>query len=182
MQPMRYLNEWLSLNSTSKNYLFSSSDLRALFPQMSDVSFKTLLSRSVSSGLLTRVCRGIYLYKRNYQPDGAILFHVAKLLRANELNYISAETALSYSGVISQIPMNRIVIISSGRSNIIDCGEFGVVEFIHTSKTPDQILKQITYDYMYGMWCATTKLAIQDMKYMKRNTDLINWDIANELI
>jgi hypothetical protein len=65
-----------------------------------------------------------------------ILYHSAAKLRAGEFNYLSLETVLSDAGAISQIPMNWITIISSGRSNIIDCGAFGKIEFIHTTTSP----------------------------------------------
>lgn len=37
--------------------------------------------------------------------------------------------------IISQIPINRITLMSSGRSSIINCGTFGSIEFIHTKKS-----------------------------------------------
>jgi len=182
MQPMRYLDYWLSENADEKHYLFVLQDLRALFPLLSDTAFKTLFSRAVNSKLLTRICRGVYLYKKKLLMDGLLLFHVAALLRANDFNYISLETVLSDIGVISQVPLNWISIMSSGRSNIISCGNYGTIEFIHTSRRPVELIKQLIYDHPCGMWRANVSLAIKDMKATHRNCDLINWDIANELI
>ena len=90
------------------------------------------MSQAARSELLTRRCRGIYLYKPALTTDGLLLYHVAPLLRADNFNYISLETVLSDVGVISQIPVNWISIMSSGRSNDISCGEFGAIEYIHT--------------------------------------------------
>ena len=182
MQPMRYISQWLSQHTDDKQYLFTSHDLRALCQALSDSAFKTLLSRAVHSGLLVRVCRGIYLYKDAFPTDGLLLFHAAALLRANEFNYISLETALSDAGVISQIPMNWISIMSSGRSNTISCGELGTIEFVHTKQTPADLINRVTYDHDCGMWRANVALALRDMKATHRNCDLIDWDIANELI
>jgi len=114
--------------------------------------------------------------------DGLMLFHIAAHLRANELNYISLETALSDAGIISQIPVNWISIMSSGRSNIISCGEFGTIEFVHTNQKPNDIMYQLSYDKNCGLWRANVSLALRDMKTTHRNCDLIDWDIANEFI
>ncbi len=182
MRPMRYLIDWLNNNTSSEHYLFATQDLRALFPDLSDASFKTLLSRSVGAGHLSRVCRGIYLYKRTMPPTGLLLFHVAALLRADAFNYISLETALSSAGVISQIPMNWISLMSSGRSNIVSCDPFGTIEFVHTNQKPTEIMDQINYDGSCRLWRASVPLALRDMRATHRNLDLIDWDIANEFI
>ena len=88
--------------------------------------------------------------------DGLMLFHIAAHLRANELNYISLETALSDAGIISQIPMHWISIKSSGRSNIISCGEFGTIEFVHTNQKPYDIMNQLSYDKLWIIACKCT--------------------------
>jgi hypothetical protein len=179
---MKNLVKWLDQNITSKSCLFSLHDLRALYPNLSNSTFKALISRAASAGYLDRLCRGIYLYRRAMNYDGLMLFHIAAHLRANELNYISLETALSDAGIISQIPMNWISIMSSGRSNIISCGEFGTIEFVHTNQKPNDIMYQLSYDKNCGLWRANVSLALRDMKTTHRNCDLIDWDIANEFI
>lgn len=182
MQPIKHLNQWLSENADNNHYIFTLRDLRPLFTELSEASFKTLLSRAVRSKVLTRLCRGLYLYPKAQPNDGLVLFHTAAILRADEFNYISLETALSDAGVISQIPMNWISIMSSGRSNTISCVDFGTIEFVHTNQKPDDLINNLTYDHSCGMWRANAGQALRDMKATHRNTDLIDWDIANELI
>jgi len=182
MQPMKYLRDWLEQNATNEHYLFTLHDLRALCPELSDSAFKTLLSRASRIGYLVRVCRGLYVCKKAIPADGLLLFHAVSILRAGELNYISLETALSDAGVISQIPMNWISIMSSGRSNIVSCGEFGTIEFVHTNQKPTDINTQLSYDTNCKLWRAKIRLALRDMKVTHRNCDLIDWNIANELI
>lgn len=182
MQPMKYLTKWLTENAGSTHYLFLLQDLRPLLPELSDTAFKTLLSRAVRAGLLVRLCRGLYLYEKVMPKDGLLLFHAAAMLRASEFNYISLETALSDAGVISQIPMNWITIMSSGRSNKINCGRYGTIEFVHTNQQPRELLNQLKYDNRCGIWRADVPLAIRDMKAAHRSCDLIDWDIANEFI
>lgn len=182
MQPMKFLSNWLMENADEEHYLFAIRDLRGLMPDLSDEAFQMVLGRAVQSGVLTKACRSVYLYKRAMRRDGLLLFHIVPYLRPHELNYISLETALSDTGVISQIPLNRITIITSGRTNKISCGEFGAIDFIHTERSIDDVIEQLSYDHRCGMWRASVKLALQDMKVTRRNCDLIDWDIANELI
>lgn len=182
MQPSKYLNKWLTQNTNSERYLFTLQDLRALFPNLSDTAFRTVLSRAVKSEYLERVCRGVYVYSNIIPQSGFILFHVAALLRSNEFNYISLETVLSDFGIISQIPINQIFIMSSGRSNTISCGRFGTIEFIHTNRKPAEVMTKLTYDAMAKLWRANPDLALEDMKRTHRNLDLIDWNIANEFI
>lgn len=182
MQPIKHLSNWLYENANEKHFIFTLTDLRALCTDLSDAAFKTLLSRAVTSAILTRVCRGVYLLKKALPLDGLLLFHVAALMRADSFNYISLETVLSDVGVISQVPINRIFIMSSGRSNVISCGEFGTIEFIHTKQKPKNLIHQLKYDSNCGLWRADVALALQDMKRTHRNCDLIDWEVANEFI
>lgn len=182
MQPMKILDDWLQQHANSGHYLFLLQDLRALCPDLSDAAFKTLLSRMVQAGHLMRICRGLYAWKKAIPPTGLLLFHAAAYLRASDFNYISLETVLSDAGVISQIPLNWISIMSSGRSNIISCGAFGSIEFIHTKKKPAEVMQQLSYDTPCKLWRAHLSLALEDMKATRRNCDLIDWDMANELI
>ena len=114
--------------------------------------------------------------------DGLLLFHVAARLRADEFNYISLETVLSEAGVISQIPQHWISVMSSGRSNHIACGRYGTIEFIHTTRKPEEHLHHLHYDARCGLWRANVPLALEDMRLTHRNLDLIDWGVANEFI
>ena len=181
-QPVRQLAKILEQLANNEHYLFSLSGLRAALPDHSVGAFKTLLSRAEKTGLLKRICRGVYLFPRVTVPAGLLLFHVAALLRAGDFNYISLETALSDAGVISQLPINWITIMSSGRSNVIQCGEWGAIEFVHTSKLPNDLSEQLEYDTRCRLWRASVALAVKDMKSTRRNLDLIDWSIAHESV
>lgn len=182
MQPIRYLEQWMLANATEKRSLFAAQDLRALYPDLSEGAFKTLLSRAVSRGTLIRICRGIYGVQRQLPKDGRLLFHLVPILRGGDFNYISLETVLSEHGVISQIPMAWISIMSSERSNKISCGKFGTIEFIHTTQKPDDLMDHLHYDLACGLWRTDVPLALKDMKRTRKNMDLINWSVANEFI
>jgi predicted transcriptional regulator of viral defense system len=180
MQPIRHLERLLADLATPERYLFSATDLQALCPPSSNLS--VLLSRAAKAGILHRVCRGIYLFPRVAYPRGRVLFHAAALLRANAFNYISLETALSDAGIISQVPFNRITLMSSGRTHTISCGSYGTMEFVHTARRPDDLAGQLTYDAACRLWRASPSLALRDMRATRRNLDLINPEVIHELV
>jgi len=182
MQPVRQLAQVLSDLADSEHYLFTLDDLQAVLPKQSRGAFKAMLSRSEREGLLRRVCRGLYLYPKVTVPAGLLLYHAAARLRANQFNYISLESALSDAGIISQIPMNWITLMSSGRSYVLQCGGFGHIEFVHTKKQAATIADQLTYDARCRLWRASVALAFKDMKVARRNMDLIDKDALSEFI
>ena len=180
MQPIKQLTSSVALLATPEHYLFTPWDLRALLPDLSMAAFKTLLSRAVVHGHLARVCRGLYMDERVASSHGELLFHAAARLRADTFNYISLETVLSDAGVISQVPINWITIMSAGRSNIIRCGEWGTIEFVHTRTRPETITGQLHYDSRCHLWRASVSLALRDMRATRRNQDLIDWGAVDE--
>jgi len=182
VQSIKQLSHTLGHLADRDHFLFSLSDLSGLLPEQSPSALKAVIGRAVKNGLLKRVCRGIYLYPLKDYPAGLLLYRVAARLRAHELNYLSLESVLSDAGVISQIPMNWITLMSSGRSHIIDCGDFGHIEFIHTGKSHDKIEPNLLYDRKCGLWRATVYLALQDMNATGRNMELVDWGVVRELV
>jgi hypothetical protein len=182
MQSIKILIQWFDEHASANHYLFVNRDFVVLFPMLDQGGLKTLLHRAVRAGYLERVCRGLYAYKPHKFSNGLLLFHAAAYLRSDDFNYISLETALSDMGVISQIPINYISIMSSGRSSKINCGRFGLIEFVHTEQKPADLVELLVYDDDCKMWRALVSLAIRDMKKTRRNLDLIDWDVVDEFI
>ncbi len=182
MQPIKQLSQVLVKLADAEHYLFSLWDLNAALPRLSPSAWKALLGRAEKSGLLRRVCRGLYFYPNVEYPAGLVLYHAASRLRAHDFNYISLESVLSDAGVISQIPMNWITLMSSGRTYTFDCGNFGHIEFVHTKKVPAQVQSHLHYDQRCRLWRASVALALRDMRQTRRNMDLIDWEAARELI
>jgi len=179
-QPSRKLAAILRELTDPERYLFTLDDLRGALPELSAGALKTLLSRCCKNGLLQRVCRGLYLYPAVDYPRGLLLFHAAARLRASAFNYLSLETVLSDAGVISQVPMNWITLMSSGRSNLIRCHPWGTIEFVHTGKRPELLADRLTYDPRCRLWRASVSLALQDMKDTRRNLELVDPEAAHE--
>jgi hypothetical protein len=182
MQPIKRMAQILDELSDRDHYLFSLSDLHSILPYHNLKAFRALLARLTKSGVLLRVCRNLYLYPRADYESGLVLYHAAARLRDNEFNYLSLESVLSDAGVISQIPMNWITIMSSGRSYIFDCGIYGHIEFIHTKKSIDSVVSQIVYDQRICLWRASVSLAFKDMVLTKRSCDLVDQEAVSELV
>ena len=180
--PLSQLSETLKKLASPKHYLFTLSDLSSALPSHSRAGLLVVLSRAVKSGLLQRVCRGLYLYPDTNPHDGLLLYHAAAKLRACDFNYLSLESVLSDAGVISQVPMGWITIMSSGRNRIVDCGRFGRIEYIHTRGSAAKLKGQLSWDGRIHLWRASVTLALKDLKNTHRSQDLIDWDVVNELI
>lgn len=180
MQPLKQLSVTLRSLADREHCIFAPSDLAAAVPDCGNLA--VLLSRAVAAGLLRRICRGVYLYAVPDYPAGNLLFHTAARLRAGDFNYISLETVLSDAGVISQMPMNWISLMTSGRSHIVDCGDYGNIEFVHTAQRPDDVAGELAYDSDRHLWRASVRQALRDMKATRRSRDLVDEEVALELV
>ncbi|MEQ9544752.1 MAG: hypothetical protein RIK85_01940 [Marinobacter sp.] len=175
MQPIQRLEQWLlASHSSGTGRLYSATAFRSLFPDLSQGAYRALLHRAEKRGLLERVCQGIYQYAGAPDDSGLILFHAAALLRARHFNYISLETALSEAGLISQMPLAWVTVVSTGRSAKVNCGRFGTIEFVHTERAMSQVIDQLSYDSDRHLFRASSKLALADMRRFNRSTiDLV---------
>jgi len=182
MQSKQRLRQLLENLASPEHYLFSPSDFSVVFADLSSAAVKVLLSRAAADGLLKRVCRGIYLYDRIDYPRGMVLYHTIAKLRAGTFNYLSLETVLSEAGMISQVPLQWITLMSGGRSARVSCGTFGTIECIHTRRTPSSLGERVTYDNRRKLWRADTTLALEDMKRTGRPLDLVHVEAADEFI
>ena len=182
MQPMLKMIRGLRNLQDASRRVYALQDLKALIPEHGSGACKSVVTRLEKRGDLTRVCRGIYMLPDSSLRGNDLLGHVAARLRAGYFNYLSLETVLSEAGVISQIPLSRITLMSSGRSSVISCGKQGDIEFVHTSKKVANLAADLTYDPRFQLWRASVKLALRDIKHTRRDTGLVNWETAHEFI
>lgn len=101
--------------SRDGRYVFHLHNFYEIFPDESPSSLKASLECLVRSKILTRAVQGVYVYNRATK-DSYILEHIVKTMRRGEYNYVSLESALSQYGVISQIPMDRLTVMTTGRT------------------------------------------------------------------
>ena len=180
MQPMRQLADTLRALTDREHCVFAASDLAGAVPECGQLA--VLLSRAVKGGLLRRVCKGIYFFPVADYPAGNLLFHAAARLRADAFNYLSLETVLSDAGVISQVPMNWISLMSSGRSHVVDCGDYGHIEFVHTAQRPDEVAGELVYDSDRHLWRASVRQAMRDMRVTRRSLELVDQEVLHGLV
>ena len=93
-------------------------------------------------------------------------------MRSGVLNYISLESQLSYSGDISQVIMDRVTVITKGRSGTFST-PYGVIEFTHTKKLISHIAPNLYFDPDIKMYRANTEQAIADLKDCRRNVSML---------
>jgi len=157
--------------SSQGRYVFHLNDLRNMFSDESERALKSSLKRLLDANILTRAAQGVYVYNRA-SKDSYILEHIVKTIRRGEYNYVSLESALSQYGVISQIPMDRLTVMTTGRA-----GEFktpwGVIELTHTERSVSDILNG-TVETKSPIKFAKKDTALRDLRRVGRNTHLIN--------
>lgn len=64
--------------------------------------------------------------------------------------------------------------MTTGRTGLLSCGPWGVVEFTHTKKKPETLMSQLTYDPALRLYRASASLAWLDLKAAGRNLDLVD--------
>lgn len=181
MQPIKQLAGVLASLADRNHCVFSCTDFAAAVPDCGQLA--VLLSRATKSGLLKRVCRGVYWYPVPDYPQEYLLYHAAARLRAREFNFLSLETVLSDAGVISQVPINWITLMTSGRSHVVNCGDYGRIEFTHTAQRPNEVAGELSWDAEKHLWRASVKQALRDMRVTRRRSqNLINEEMLGEFV
>jgi hypothetical protein len=182
MQPLQTLKRTLEALADREHYLFRPSDFFQVFPAMSAEALRVLLGRAVKTGVLQHFCRGLYLYPGAGREKGLELYHAASRLREESYCYLSLESVLCEAGLISQIPLGWITLMTGGRSGIIPCGLWGSIEYIHTKKRFEDIEPFLTYDHRYRLWRAEARLALKEMCAAKRPMDLVDREATGEFV
>lgn len=175
LQAIKVLKEW----DKAGKYVFTKHQLRILFQEDMPKAFDEGLQRLVKDNLLVRACRGIYINQEASSLDGYTIEHIAKALRPGEYNYVSLESILSEYGVISQIPLDRITIVTTGRKGIYKT-PYGIIEYTHTKRDWSEVIKGIKTVKNRPLRIASKEIAWRDLKRVGRNTNMVNLRELNE--
>jgi hypothetical protein len=152
--------------------VFALTDLSKIFNEDTPKTLQAGLNRLVKEGILLRPVRGIYVFNLAHHRDAHLIEHIAKALRRGEYNYVSLESALSEYGVISQIPIDRLTVMTTGRKGTYTT-PFGTIEFTHTKRQINPAgndLKQVERP----LRLASKTIAWRDLKRVGRNLHLVN--------
>ncbi len=153
-------------------YVYRKRDLEIVLSESGRTLDQTL-QRLVKARVLERPAHGVYLYAHSSHIGPATIEHIARNLRRGAITYESLESALSSYGVISQIPIDRLTLMTTGRS-----GEYrtpyGVIEFTHTKLTPSDIVPNLVDREGHALPIATKALAYKNLLATRRNLDLVD--------
>ena len=160
-------------------YVLSKRDIEQMFPEEDVKALEKSLQRLVVDKLLLRVAKGVYLNPYASSKNSRAIEQVAKALRPDSFSYISLESILSEYGVISQIPMSRITIMTTGAKGVFET-PLGTIDFTHTKRSPDSLIGRTLHDERRPLRIAKKKAAVQDLYRVGRNTNMINQEELEE--
>ena len=168
----------LSVQDRKGRYVYTGGDLAKLFPRDGARALQAGLGRLVRSGLLLRAGRGVYVFalSRHRGPD--TIEQVARTLRRGAYNYVSLESALSQHGAISQVPPDRLTVMTTGRKGEY-ATPFGVIEFTHTRRPLRDILAGARR-VGRPLRLACKQAAWRDLRRVGRNTHLVDQEALRE--
>lgn len=135
-------------------------------------AFVKFLSNCTKKGTIRRLTNGIFESTITPPDASTAIYQIIKKLRGHVLSYISLESQLSFTGDISQLIMDRVTIMTKGRS-----GEFitpyGTIEFVHSKKPVNEIMPNLYFDSEIKMYRATVEQAKKDLKDCNRNLHML---------
>ncbi len=134
--------------------------------------FTKFLADCVKKGIVRRVANGIFESTLTPPDPSTAIYKIIKKLRRSVLNYISLESQLSYTGDISQVVIDRVTVVTKGRSGTFST-PYGVIEFTHTKKSINQLAANLYIDNDINMYRANTAQAITDLKDCNRNVHML---------
>lgn len=160
-------------------YILSKADIGKMFPGEGAKAMEKSLQRMVADRLLIRAARGIYVNPAAASRNSRIIEDLAKALRPGALCYLSLEAILSEYGVISQIPMGRITVMTTGASGTHET-PFGTIEFTHTKRSVADILAHTQRIEGRPLRIAHKMAAVRDLLRVGRNVNMIDREALEE--
>ena len=153
--------------------LFTASDLGKIFDE-SGPTLRSTIGRLVQQGSLSRVARNLYLF--SFAPEDAYLLErIAVALRRGDYVFESLESAASKWGIVSQVPVDRITVMTTGRSGEFHT-PFGTIEFVHTRASPEDILSNTVDRPGNPLPIASKRYTVDNMRNCRRSMHLIDWE------
>ena len=178
---MSALIEFLDLLSENGIYAFTNGMIRNIFPGEPEENLKKTLSRAVSGRVIERACRGVYLYARAYSVNVYKLESVAAALRGGKYSYVSLETALSEYGIINQMTLGHLTVMTTGRSQKY-ATPHGTIEFTHTSRPGSEIVRNTFWQDGRPLRVANPETAFEDLRRVGRNIHMVDMEAYREVI
>jgi predicted transcriptional regulator of viral defense system len=146
-------------------------DLAKIFGEGGNTLGETL-KRLVAGKVLTRAANGVYVYALSPNLGAGTLAEIALALRRGWQVYESLESALSQWGVISQVPVDRLTLMTTGAKGTF-ATPYGVIEFTHTERPTSEIAANTRRRPDNPIPIATKAYALANLRRVGRNLDLV---------
>ena len=171
----------LSKLDSDGRHVIAARQLAKYFPNDSKRTFQESINRAIKNGLLVRATKGVLVNPLAQCFGQYTIEWIARTLRPDHISYLSLESVLSQYGVISQIMIDRITLMSTGRSGEVHT-QYGTIEFTHTKRSALDITQST---YLVGgqpLRIATLSTALRDLNRVGRNQHLVDEDLADRLL
>jgi predicted transcriptional regulator of viral defense system len=156
-------------------YVLTRGDLWKAFPSEKEKAFEKSLQRLVTDGILERVSKGIYVNAFSTRRRGRVVEDISAVLRRGHFSYLSRESMLSEYGLISQVPLNRITLMTTGARGVYTT-PYGVIEFNHTKRCTAELIGRTLSMKGRPLRLATSQAALVDLFCARRNVGMVNQD------
>lgn len=153
-------------------HVLAKRDIEKLFPEEGEKALEKSLQRMVADRILQRVARGLYVNPAATSKNRWITEEIAKALRPGCLTYVSLESILSEYGAISQIPIDRLTVMTTGRSGMVKT-PYGIIEFTHTKRPRSEIMDRTLEIKGRPLRIATRSAAVRDLLRVGRNVNMM---------
>jgi hypothetical protein len=137
-----------------------------------------MMKRLAEQGVLTRAARGVYVNASARCLPADVRGGLIRFLRPREISYVSLESRLSESGVISQVT-TVMTCMTTGSRGRFDT-PFGAIEFTHTGRDIEFGADVRVRDD--GVLEASIARAARDLRRVGRNVGLIDETVLAEAI
>lgn len=154
-------------------WLLTHKQVQVMHPNEHEESLRGLISRYIKTGKLVQVTDGLYAVASAEQSQQYKLEQIIPYLRPLWLNYISAESALDEEGVLKRPYREALTVMTTGQSQIYET-RYGVIEFTHTDRDVSALKSECRFDRDREIYVAPLSLAIQDLRQLARNSDLVD--------
>lgn len=154
-------------------YVLTKGDLAKAFPDEKAKALEKSLQRLVADQILQRVAKGVYLNPLAKSRQGRVIEDIAAVLRRGHFSYVSRESMLSEYGLISQVPMSRITLMTTGANGLYET-PYGTIEFTRTKRRTADLIQRTMSVKGRPLRIATRQAALADLVRAGRNTGMIN--------
>ena len=152
--------------------VLTKGDLEKLFPDEAEKTLEKSLQRLVAGGILERVSKGVYVNRMTSSKGRSLVEDIAVVLRRGYFSYVSMASILSEYGLISQIPVRRLTVMTTGAKGVY-ATPYGTIEFTHTKRRPAEILRRTLMMENRPLRIASRQAAMQDLRRAGRNTSML---------